>query len=199
MAPSARFARWFVILALLLVPTRAVAQTEATPRTVPVSADEVWRGDPNVPKIALVFNVGAGFEPGLAILDVLAEKKYRASFFVMGWWAEKHPDLLALIDQGGHEIASHGHSIFDLTTASNAAVRQDLEAADAAISAVTGKTTRPLWSPSAGYRDARVRGIAADMGYRPITWTLDSGDWTYEATAESVYSKVMNNTTNGYI
>jgi hypothetical protein len=35
---------------------------------------------------------------------------------------------------------------------------------------------RPLWSPSAGYRDARVRGIAAALGNRPISWTVDSGD-----------------------
>ena len=65
--------------------------------------------------------------------------------------------------------------------------------------AVTGRTTRPLWSPSAGYRDARVRAIAANLGYRPILWTVDSADWTLEATPESVYSHVMNGATNGAI
>ena len=74
---------------------------------------------------------------------------------------------------------------------SDAEVRADLEAADAAISAVTGRTTRPLWSPSAGYRDGRVRSIAASLGYRPILWTLDSGDWTTTATADAVYERVM--------
>jgi peptidoglycan/xylan/chitin deacetylase (PgdA/CDA1 family) len=117
----------------------------------------------------------------------------------MGWWAERHPDLLSQIAAGGHEIASHGHSIFDLTLASDAQVRADLENADAAISAVTGRSTRPLWSPSAGYRDARVRGIAADLGYRPILWTVDSGDWTTEATPESVYSHIVNGASNGAI
>jgi peptidoglycan/xylan/chitin deacetylase (PgdA/CDA1 family) len=78
-------------------------------------------------------------------------------------------------------------------------VQADLENADAAISAVTGRTTRPLWSPSAGYRDARVRGIAASLGYRPILWTADSGDWTTDATAESVYSHVVNGASNGAI
>jgi peptidoglycan/xylan/chitin deacetylase (PgdA/CDA1 family) len=64
---------------------------------------------------------------------------------------------------------------------------------------VTGRTTRPLWSPSAGYRDARVRAIAAGLGYRPILWTVDSGDWTTEASAESVYSHVVNGANNGAI
>src|SRR5207237_4765406 len=92
-----------------------------------------------------------------------------------------------------------GHSIFDLTQASDAQVRTDLKSADAAIGAVTGRTTRPLWSPSAGYRDARVRGIAASLGYRPILWTVDSGDWTRDATPESVYSHIVNGAHNGAI
>ena len=169
-------------------------------QTVPVSTDEVLRGDPSTPEIALVFNVGAGAEPATAILDALADHDYRqATFFVMGWWAERHPDVLARIAADGHEIGSHGHSVFDLTTVSDGEVRTDLLEADAAISAVTGRSTRPLWSPSAGYRDRRVRGVAADLGYRPILWTVDSGDWTYEATPESVYSHVINNASNGAI
>src|SRR6266852_4360463 len=96
---------------------------------VGVSDEEVLRGDPNLPNIALVFNVGAGFEPGTEILDTLAEHHQRATFFVMGWWAERQPQLLRQIADGGHEIASHGHSIFDLTQATDAQVRADLESA----------------------------------------------------------------------
>jgi peptidoglycan/xylan/chitin deacetylase (PgdA/CDA1 family) len=180
----------------LLLPIAALAQTAPS---VPVSSDEVIRGDPSVTNVALVFNVGAGYEPATAILDVLADRQQRATFFVMGWWAERHPDELRQIADAGHEIASHGHSIFDLTQASDAQVRDDLASADQAISAVTGRTTRPLWSPSAGYRDARVRAIAASMGYRPILWTVDSGDWTPEASIESVYSHVVNGASNGAI
>jgi peptidoglycan/xylan/chitin deacetylase (PgdA/CDA1 family) len=199
-------------IALPVAPVRLVASAllvaAALPITAPVAAEqssvvasdeEVLRGDPSLANIALVFNVGAGFRPTTSILDALAEHQQHATFFVMGWWAEKHPDILRQIADGGHEIASHGHSIFDLTQASDAEVRADLEAADAAISTVTGRTTRPLWSPSAGYRNARVRSIAASLGYRPILWTIDSGDWTTEATPESVYSRVVNGATNGAI
>ena len=164
-----------------------------------ISPDEVVRGDPARPNLALVFNVGAGSEPASAILDTLVDRQYRATFFVMGWWAERNPDLLGRIAADGHEVASHGHSVFNLTRVSDAAVRADLLAADQAISAVTGRTTRPLWSPSAGYRDRRVRSIAADLGYRPILWTVDGADWTLEATPESVYSHVWNGAANGAI
>jgi peptidoglycan/xylan/chitin deacetylase (PgdA/CDA1 family) len=181
-----------LLIAVSLLSGQAHAQ-------VPVSAEEVTHGDPNLPNVALIFNVGAGFEPATVILDTLAEQQQRVTFFVMGWWADRHPDVLRQIADGGHEIASHGHSIFDLTQVADAQVRADLEHADASISAVTGHTTRPLWSPSAGYRNARVRAVAAELGYRPILWTVDSGDWTTEATPESVYSHIVNGAHNGAI
>ena len=133
------------------------------------------------------------------MLDTLKEKGLRTSFFVLGWWAERQPDILKRIADDGHEVASHGHSVFDLTKVSDAAVRADLENADAVISAVTGKTTRPLWSASAGARDARVNRIAASLGYRPIYLTVDSLDWTQDATADSVYNRVMERTVSGAI
>jgi peptidoglycan/xylan/chitin deacetylase (PgdA/CDA1 family) len=186
-------------LGLALVLLCVGAAQAQTPASVPVSDEEVLHGDPALANLALVFNVGAGYTPATAILDTLADHQQHATFFVMGWWAERHPDELQQIAAGGHEIASHGHSIFDLTQASDAQVRGDLEDADRVISAVVGHSTRPLWSPSAGYRDARVRSIAASLGYRPILWTVDSGDWTTDATPESVYSHVVNGAANGAI
>jgi peptidoglycan-N-acetylglucosamine deacetylase len=188
-----------LLLPLLLALVAVPAVVQADDPSVPVSEAAVVRGDPNLANVALVFNVGAGFEPATTILDTLADHQQHATFFVMGWWAARHPDVLRQIADGGHEIASHGHSIFDLTLASDAQVRADLENADAAISAVTGRSTRPLWSPSAGYQNARVRAIAASLGYRPILWTVDSGDWTTDATPESVYSHIVNGASNGAI
>jgi peptidoglycan/xylan/chitin deacetylase (PgdA/CDA1 family) len=44
-----------------------------------------------------------------------------------------------------------------------------------------------------------VRAIAAELGYRPILWTVDSADWTTDATPESVYSHIVNGAANGAI
>jgi peptidoglycan/xylan/chitin deacetylase (PgdA/CDA1 family) len=148
--------------------------------------------------VSLVVNAGAGFEPAPEMLDTLAAKGLRTTFFLMGWWAERNPELVRRIG-AEHEVASHGHAVFDLTSVSNAEVVADLETADAVIGGLIGRTTRPLWSPSAGYRDARVRGIAASLGYRPIYWTLDSGDWREDASAEGVSRRVLDNVVNGAI
>jgi polysaccharide deacetylase family protein (PEP-CTERM system associated) len=44
------------------------------------------------------------------ILDLLAERGVRGTFFVLGWIAERHPSLIKHIAAAGHEVASHGYS-----------------------------------------------------------------------------------------
>src|SRR2546422_6931735 len=44
------------------------------------------------------------------LLDLLARADARATFFVLGWVAERLPDLVRDIARAGHEVASHGWS-----------------------------------------------------------------------------------------
>jgi peptidoglycan/xylan/chitin deacetylase (PgdA/CDA1 family) len=169
------------------------------PKRVAVSGEEILHGPADRPALSLVFNIGAGYEPAPEILDVLASRGVHATFFIMGWWAESHPDLVRRIHDEGHEIGSHGYGVFDLTAVSDDEVVADLERADAVISGLTGQTTRPLWSPSAGYRDARVNAIAARLGYRPILWSQDSADWREDVTAATVQRRVLDGAEPGAI
>ena len=178
-SPSAR-------LAISVTP--AAAPTQAA---IPVTADAVTQGNPALREVALDFNVGAGYEPATAILDLLRARHVPATFFVMGWLATDHPATLAAIARAGFEIGSHGDKIADVTTASDAAMVADLNAADTAIGAIIGHSTKPLWSPSAGYQDARVRGLAAGIGYDTVLWSIDSGDWRTDATAGAVEDAVL--------
>jgi polysaccharide deacetylase family protein (PEP-CTERM system associated) len=52
------------------------------------------------------------------ILDIFADMDVRATFFVLGWVAERHPGLVRRIAAAGHELASHGYAhrlVYDLT------------------------------------------------------------------------------------
>lgn len=52
------------------------------------------------------------------LLDLLAERGIQGTFFVLGWIAERHPDLIRRIAAAGHEIACHGFShqlVYDQT------------------------------------------------------------------------------------
>ena len=44
------------------------------------------------------------------ILTLLSKRNVKGTFFVLGWVAEKHPELVQEIDSNGHEVASHGYS-----------------------------------------------------------------------------------------
>src|SRR5262245_13468070 len=43
------------------------------------------------------------------VLALLAERGARATFFVLGWVAERHPELVRQIVAEGHELGTHGH------------------------------------------------------------------------------------------
>src|SRR6056297_1941384 len=49
-------------------------------------------------------------KPTIEILDLLDENGVNATFFVLGWIAERVPNLVKEIHNRGHEIASHGYS-----------------------------------------------------------------------------------------
>ena len=46
----------------------------------------------------------------LRLLDLFGRAGVEATFFVLGWVAERFPDLVREIERRGHEVASHGYS-----------------------------------------------------------------------------------------
>lgn len=175
------------------------ANNRAARRALKVSSAPITRGNPALPEVALIVNVGAGSPPASQILTILHAQHVPATFFVMGWLARLHPHLVRTIAAGGFEIASHGDQVPDLTKVSDAAVLTDIKAANRLIRTDTGYGTQPLWSPSGGYQDARVRALAASAGEDTILWTVDSGDWQTTATAASVEAAVLPHLENGAI
>ena len=60
------------------------------------------------------------------LLDLLARRQTRATFFVLGWVAERHPGLVRRIAAAGHEIASHGWDHARVTSQSPLAFRDSI-------------------------------------------------------------------------
>ena len=94
------------------------------------------------------------------LLGIFAEAGVHATFFVLGWVAERYPKLLKGIAAAGHEVASHSYShrlVYDMTPDE---FRHDLRRAQGVIEAATGQ-------PVLGYR-APSFSITARS-----TWALD--------------------------
>lgn len=62
----------------------------------------------------------------LLLLHLLARRQVKATFFVLGWVAERFPDLVREIESRGHEIATHGYSHRLLTSLTPEEFRADL-------------------------------------------------------------------------
>src|SRR5438270_3083002 len=61
------------------------------------------------------------------LLETLARHRVQATFFVLGWVAERVPDLIREISRCGHEIASHGYSHTLITDMTPASFEQDVK------------------------------------------------------------------------
>lgn len=60
------------------------------------------------------------------ILDLFAAHQVQATFFTLGWVAERHPALIGRIVADGHELASHGYSHVRATRQTPAEFREDV-------------------------------------------------------------------------
>ena len=82
------------------------------------------------------------------ILDILRSRNTRATFFVLGWLAERHPRVVRSISEAGHEIACHSFAHRLVYRLSPAEFRRDTERAAAAIADAVGAAPRIYRAPS---------------------------------------------------
>jgi peptidoglycan-N-acetylglucosamine deacetylase len=163
------------------------------------SAFDLSAGVAGCSQIALMFNVGAGYEPAVGILDILGSYGVPGSMFVMGWLAEQNPGLVQQLAAWGHPVGSHGYVPPELTMRSDDDVAGDLIAASGALSWALGYDPGPWFTPFASASDSRVRSIASSLGLITVGWSVGSGDWSPDATADSIYNSVMSGVFDGAI
>ena len=102
------------------------------------------------------------------LLDIFSEHEVRATFFVLGWVAERFPDLVRTIAGRGHEIASHGYAhrlIYDQTPA---AFRDDVRRAKGLLEETGGRRVLGYRAPSYSItpRSLWALDILLEEGYR---------------------------------
>jgi polysaccharide deacetylase family protein (PEP-CTERM system associated) len=84
----------------------------------------------------------------LRLLDLFRKYRVEATFFVLGWIADRFPDLVKEIERRGHEIASHGYSHRLLTFMKPEEFRADLGRSLEVLAKVTSQEVRGFRAPS---------------------------------------------------
>jgi polysaccharide deacetylase family protein (PEP-CTERM system associated) len=101
------------------------------------------------------------------ILGLLAEAEATATFFTLGWVAERYPELTRRIADMGHEVASHGFEHKRASEQPREAFLADIRLAKAIVEDVTGNEVR---------------------GYRAPSFSIGvDNDWAFDAIAEAGY------------
>ncbi len=88
----------------------------------------------------------------MRILDMLDEIGVKATFFVLGWVATQHPQLIKRISNAGHEIGSHSYWHHNANRLVEADFEKDLVRSISAISDITGKPVEAYRAPGFSIR-----------------------------------------------
>jgi polysaccharide deacetylase family protein (PEP-CTERM system associated) len=104
---------------------------------------------------------------GQAVLDLFAEAGVKATFFTLGWVAERYPALIRRAAEAGHEIASHGWDHRRVFSLGEKGFRADLRRAHEAIAAAAGVAPKGYRAPSFSIdqRTPWAHRILAEEGY----------------------------------
>lgn len=144
--------------------------------------------------VALTFDDGPSAVWTPRLLAILAEEHVQATFFLVGTWAERRPDIVAAISDAGHEIGNHSWSHPVLPNLPNETVRWQISHTDETVRAATGAPPDVIRYP---YGANSVR-ITALMDRPVIFWNVDSGDWDHH-TADQIVRGVVAHTHSGSI
>ena len=102
------------------------------------------------------------------IADILAEHSATATFFILGWVAERHPNLVKDLARQGHEIASHGygHELISMQTPGQ--FREDVRRAKGILEDLVGTAVLGYRAPSFSVhaQTAWALPILVEEGYR---------------------------------
>ena len=164
--------------------------------------DAVYMGDPEEKVLYLTFD--AGYENGCTekILDTLKAHQVQATFFLVGDYLERNPDLVRRMASEGHTVGNHTMNHPDMSKIQNQdAFARELEDMAQLYQQITGQTLARLYRPPQGIYSEDNLKMARDLGYHTVFWSLAYQDWNNNAqpSREQAFAKLLPRTHNGAI
>jgi len=151
------------------------AQDEREKRKGQVSRKLV-RGNPDIKAVALTFDDGPHPDYTPKLLEVLKKYNIKATFFVIGKMAEKHPELIKAEIKDGHLLGNHTFHHVNLTKIPEDEVQVEWQACNDVIKFITGINMGFCRPPGGDYDSCVING-AVNTGLTTVLWTDDPGDY----------------------
>ncbi len=148
-------------------------------------------------QVAISFDAAWGADKTQKIVELLTEYDVKATFFLVGFWTEKFPDMVKLINEKGMEIGTHSNTHPDMAKLSAEQVKSELTTSIQKIKDVVDIDIKLFRAPFGSYNNT-VLDTATSLGLQTIQWDVDSLDWKGISGAE-ISTRILNRVKNGSI
>lgn len=126
--------------------------------------------------VSISFDAAWGNEQTQTLINILAEKGVKATFFLVGFWAEKYPESVKAIHEAGHDVGNHSDTHPHLPKLSNEKITAQIDDCNKKIEAAGAPKPTLFRPPYGDYNDAVVE-CTNQLGMHCIQWDVDSLDW----------------------
>jgi polysaccharide deacetylase family sporulation protein PdaB len=174
------------------IGTADVFLNKNTKRKLPIYSVET-----NEKKLAISFDAAWGADKTDELIDILKGNEIKATFFLVGFWAEKYSGKVEKLDKNGFEIGTHSNTHPKMTDLSQTRMQLELETSCNILQNITGKKPQIFRPPFGAYNNKLIE-TADDLGLKTIQWDVDSLDWK-NLTAQDIAKRVISNAKNGSI
>lgn len=149
--------------------------------------------------IALTFDDGPHPQYTPDILDLLDKYNIKSTFFVLGQFAEQHPDIIKRQSEEGHEIGNHTYSHINMKKVSKEKFEEEFNKTQEIILSLTG-TESKVFRPLYGFCDEKALSIIDKHDCNVILWSTeqDSKDWS-NPKVDKIVTYTISNIKNGDI
>jgi len=148
-------------------------------------------GDRNHLRIALTFDDGPNEPYTSHVLSILERYRIKATFFIIGQNARRHPETCRRIVTAGNVIGNHSyHHQKSLCLRRGKTVARDIEMAHQAIYECTGLEPK-LFRPPHGFRTPWLMRTVRNLGYTVVTWDNMTSDWNADKSGEEIIRAII--------
>jgi polysaccharide deacetylase family sporulation protein PdaB len=147
---------------------------------------------------SITFDCAWGADDIPDILNTLETENIKATFFIVGLWAEKFPESVKLIAEKGHDVANHGHTHLRMGVLSEEKIKEEVRNCNKILEELSGKKVDLFRPPYGDYNNAVVQG-AKQEGCYTIQWDVDSLDWKSGITQGEIRNRITKRIAPGSI
>lgn len=144
--------------------------------------------------VAITFDDGPRRSTTVKLLDGLAQRNVKATFFLMGKSIEGNEDIVERMYNEGHLIGNHTFNHVQLTSLSDENAVEEVEKTNAAIEAVTGSRPQYIRPPFGLISDK----VEEELDMQCVMWSVDPEDWNTD-NCGAVVNHVVKNVKSGDI